>query len=717
MSKADIEQRIKFLTKEINKHRKAYYQEDEPTISDADYDKLKIELEKLENEYPELKQKDSPTDKVGYVVLDEFRKVNHIIPMLSLNDIFSKEEIVDFVDRCKRFLGMENEELEIFCEPKIDGLSFSAVYKNGVLTQGSTRGDGTVGEDITENLKVIKDFPTKLNTENPPETIEVRGEIYMSKEDFLNLNKENELENKKIFANPRNAAAGSLRQLDTHITAKRNLKYFAYAIGEIFPSDFQKNNDILTQEHLLKYFENIGLTTTKDKRLCKTVQDIYKYFDYMAEIRHSLNYDIDGVVYKVNDLNLQKRLGNITHCPRWGIAHKFPAEQAITVIKNIEIQVGRTGALTPVARLESVNIGGVIVSNATLHNKDEIEKKDIRVGDEVVIQRAGDVIPQVVRVILERRPVDSKKFVFPTVCPVCGSPVIADDDNVVIRCSGGNKCKAQVIENLKHFVSKDCLDIDGLGDKQIENFYYEGRIKKYVDIFTLEEKETQRLDKNDFGLFSSFNTSDIDDLVPLYQKDGWGEKSTNNLFKGIQKAKNVSLDKFLFALGIRFLGETTAKMFAEFFVSIDNLMRHIQNIAKEKDLLEMRTGEEYHKLLAIDGMGEKTLNVVLDYFENDDNFNDLKELVKYLNIQDYKKKKIGNKLEGKSVVFTGTLKNMTRLEAKARAEEQGARVLNTISSKLTYLVCGEDSGSKLQKAQELGVQVLSEEEWYNLLKK
>lgn len=474
-----------------------------------------------------------------------------------------------------------------------------------------------------------------------------------------------------------------------------------------------------TQSELLDYFDKLGFCTTKERKLCKNIQEIYDYFDYMSEIRHSLNYDIDGVVYKVNNLELQKRLGNITHCPRWGIAHKFPAEQAITVIKKIDIQVGRTGALTPVAKLEPVNIGGVIVANATLHNKDEIERKDIREGDEVIIQRAGDVIPQVVKVNIKKREENSKKFEFPKFCPVCGSEAKQFNEDVVIRCTGGMKCKAQVIEGLKHFVSKDAFDIADLGEKQIEDFYHENRIKSFIDIFKLEEREKiiteiyEFKTKDQFDLFGFTKDIDINKKVdvkdypelPLLYKDGYGKKSVENLFAGINKAKNITFERFLFAIGIRYLGETTARILAKHYVSIDNLIEKLSN----------QTQENIEEFNSIDGIGTKTSEVILDYFNHKNNINMIIELIKILNISNYENKQLNRKLEGQSIVFTGNLENMTRAEAKARAEEMGAKVLSAISSKTSLLVAGADSGSKLKKAEEFGIKIINEKQWLEIL--
>ncbi len=718
----DIKNQIEELKNKILEANKTYYRDDSPIITDAEYDKLKTELKNLEELYPEYKT--GILDNVGYKVLDAFKKVEHSVPMISLNNGFSKEDVEDFIERCQRFLGIQ-EFIDIFCEPKIDGLSFAARYENGIFVQAATRGDGFIGEDITENIKTIKSFPLYLDrSKNFPQLLEVRGEVYMSKNDFLSLNKIKEENGEKTFANPRNAAAGSLRQLDTSITAERNLKYFTYTLGKC-----TDGFEVETQEHLIQFFNNLGFCTTKEIKLCKDIDEIMEFFNYIKEIRHSLDYDIDGVVYKVNSWELQKRLGTVTHHPRWALAHKFPAEQAITVIRKIDIQVGRTGALTPVAKLDPINVGGVIVSNATLHNRDEIERKDIREGDEVIIQRAGDVIPQVVGVNKNKRSIESKPFIFPDKCPICGSLAKAYGDDVVIRCTGGMNCQAQVIEGLRHFVSKDAMDIGGLGEKQIEKFYNENRIRSFVDIFKLEErenfiKEKYDLENKEKDLFSDLNTKILATdhkitkenypIFPLYYMEGFGKKSVNNLFENIRKAKNVSLNRFLYALGIRFLGETTSKLLAKNYISLDNLLDKMQ-IACEKDIFGERDNEEYKKFYSIDGIGVKTANEILDYFEDKRNIKNIRELQEVLNISDYVAVKTNNKLEDKTILFTGTLSNMTRAEAKARAEEMGAKVLSSISSKLDILVCGEDSGSKLRKAQELGIRIMGEKEWNELI--
>jgi DNA ligase (NAD+) len=651
----------KELKKELLKHNESYYKNDSPTISDAEYDNLKKQYKEMVGADDEL------LNSVGFAVADAFEKVKHEVPMISLNNGFDKKDLQDFIERCINFLG-NNNEFSIFCEPKIDGLSFSARYEDGVFVCGATRGNGNVGENITQNLKTIETLPKKI--ENAPHILELRGEVYISKEDFEKL---------EGFASPRNAAAGSLRQLDSAITAKRNLKYFAYTIGTV-SDDFK----ISTQESLLNYFKQLGFSVAEHTKLCKNVDEVWDFIQYYGEIRHSLKYDIDGVVCKINDISLQKRLGSLTHHPRWALAFKFPAEQAITKIEKIDIQIGRTGALTPVARLTPVGIGGILVSNASLYNREDLEKKDIREGDLVKVQRAGDVIPQVVEVYKRG---DGEKYIFPTICPVCGSSLIYED--VVVRCSGGQKCSAQSIEKLKHFISKKAFNIEGFGARQIEKFYNEGRVKNFVDIFKLEERESD--------LFN--------DLKPIVQCDGWSSKSVANLFASINKAKIISLDKFLFSLGIRYLGDSNAKILASHYLTLDNFLQKLQ-IAKDN------TTEEYKIFTAIDGIGEKTGNSIIENID----FLIIKELIGYVKVLDYENIVKGNKLNGKTILFTGTLTNMTRQEAKTRAEELGGKVVNAISTKVDYLVAGAEVGSKLKKANEIGIKILSEAEWLQMIK-
>jgi DNA ligase (NAD+) len=702
--KEEIKKQIDELRRELKKHNKAYYRDDSPTISDAIYDKLKRDLINLETEHPEFITEDSPTQTVGYAVLDEFKKVKHSKPMLSLGNGFSKEDIQDFFDRVKRFLGIEDKKLEVFCEPKIDGLSFGARFEDGIFVQGATRGDGVTGEDITENLRTIESFPKKLTGKNIPKILEVRGEVFMTKNDFEKLNEKREKSGEKLFANPRNAAAGSLRQLDTSITASRNLRYFVYSLGES-SEDF----NVKTQEGLIDEVEKFGFKINKLTKLCKNVDEVMEFYDKVQTERYGLEYDIDGIVYKVNDLKYQERLGFVSHSPRWAIAHKFPAEKATTVIEKIDIQVGRTGSLTPVAHLKPVNVGGVLVSRATLHNEDEIERKDIREGDTITIQRAGDVIPQVVKVDLKKRSNDSKPFKFPDKCPICGSPAVRYDNDVVKRCTGGINCDAQIIESLKHFVSRNAFDIEGLGKKQIENFYEEGRIKNFIDIFKLEERD-KKATKNagDLGLFNVGKGEKT--LTPIRSLEGWGNKSADNLFEAINEKRNIELHRFIYGIGIRFVGEITAKLLANHYHSFENLKEKMMKAGKNKE------SEEYKEFVNIDGVGGKIAEGILDYFRNEKNIKMLDELVAELKIKDAEEIKTQSPLSGKTVVFTGTLEKMTRQEAKAKAESLGMKVSSSISSKTDFLVAGAESGSKLKKAEELNVKVLSEDKWLDMLK-
>lgn len=695
----EIEKEINALKAEIARHDDAYHTFDAPQISDADYDELRKKLEKYRVEFPQFFG--DVQEKVGGKTLEIFSKVRHAKPMLSLSNGFTREDISDFVERISRFLGLEKKgenvdlfsfaqsaEIEFFCEPKIDGLSFSLRYENGVMTTAATRGDGVEGEDVTENVKTISNLPLQLNSKNPPKILEVRGEIYMGKKDFAELNARQEERGAKIFANPRNAAAGSLRQLDPKITASRKLSYFAYSLGE-FSDDFSCSS----QESLHKKLREFGFTTEPNSVLCRNLDEIIKNYEKLADQRYELDYDIDGVVHKVNDFKLQERLGFVARSPRWAIAHKFAAEKAKTKIENIVIQIGRTGALTPVAVLTPVNVGGVIVSRATLHNQDEIARKDIRVGDVVSIQRAGDVIPQVLEVDLTKRSHESAPFLFPQACPVCSSKVVKVDDDVVLRCSGGLSCDAQLKEDLKHFVSKDAFDITGLGRKQIENFFAEGRVRSFVDIFRLEENE-----KNSAN--------------PLRKKLGWGDKSVDNLFLAINQKRQIGLEKFIYAIGIRHIGEATSKQLAQHFVSYKNFAEKILAMA-EMSHEEVQKNHDFQELVAIDGIGEKMAQAVLDHFRDEKRKRMMLDVAAFLTITDATQKISSSQHAGKSIIFTGTLAKMTRAEAKKRAEEFGMKVVSSVSSKTDFVVVGEDAGSKLKKAQELNLKILSEEEWLN----
>jgi len=682
----EIKQKIEKLRAEIARHDKAYHTMDAPLISDAAYDELRKKLEKYRQKFPQFFDKND--DKVGGKTLDIFSKVKHAKPMMSLSNGFSREDIADFIERIKRFLGMDkvdlfssDHDLDLFCETKIDGLSFSARFENGILVQAATRGDGEEGEDVTQNIKTIKNFPHKLNAKIPPKIFEVRGEIYMGKKDFEELNQRQEEQGAKIFANPRNAAAGSLRQLDSAITASRKLSYFAYGLGETSDDFICKSQNELHQK--LKAF---GFHSEPHSRLCRNLDEVMALYQEINDARYEFDYDLDGMVYKVNDFALQERLGFVARSPRFAIAHKFPAEKAKTEIENIVIQIGRTGALTPVAHLKPVNIGGVVVSRATLHNQDEIARKDIRIHDVVLIQRAGDVIPQVLEVDLAKRKNDSQPFYFPKHCPVCGADVVKIEDDVVLRCSGGLSCEAQLKETLKHFVSKDAFDITGLGKKQIEKFYDEGRIRSFADIFTLEEREKTSPD-------------------PLIKKLGWGEKSLQNLFFAINEKRQIPLEKFIYAIGIRHVGESTAKLLAQHFITYENFKRA---------MLSQKDSQEYNDFVALDGIGEKMADAILDYFRDPRSLQMVLDLEKELKIEDAKRKESNSKFAGKSIIFTGTLAKMTRAEAKKRAEDLGMKVVGSVSSKTDFVVVGEDAGSKLKKAQELNLKILNEEEWLEM---
>lgn len=672
---------LEYIAKEMAKSDVAYYQNDNPYLSDAEYDRLKRRNEEIEQRFPQLVREDSPSRKVGAPLKSAFGKVTHRFPMLSLGDVFSIAEVEDFIGGVKRFLNSASE-LDFMCEPKIDGLSFTARYEKGVFVQGATRGDGREGEDITENLKTIAQLPLKIDG-NVPDVLEVRGEVYMSKADFFVLNQKNELQGKKAFANPRNAAAGSLRQLDAEITRERKLSIFAYTWGEVSERVWN------SQEDFFNHLRLWGFPTNPNNRLCHSVKEIEDFFDNLMQIRASLPYDIDGVVYKVNDINLQERLGFLTRTPRWAIAHKFPAEQAITTINNIRIQVGRTGALTPVADLEPVNVGGVVVSHATLHNEDEIKRKDIRIGDSIIIQRAGDVIPQVVGVIIEKRPQNSQEFEFPHICPQCGAHAIREEDEAVRRCTGGLTCPAQAIEHLKHFASRDAFDIEGLGAKIVEDFYNDDIIKNPVDIFTLEQRNLGAED----DLFSQQKGLHIE------RREGWGKKSAEKLFAAINGRRKISLARFIYALGIRQVGTATARLIAQNYTSWENFAQDMEN-------------QQTEKLLSIDGIGESMAHDIVEFFREEHNLRTIELLRQQIEIEGFAEQINHNSpLSGKTVVFTGTLVGLTRAEAKAKAQAAGAKVAGSVSKNTDYVVVGSDAGSKAAKAAELGVKLLTEEEF------
>lgn len=682
LSAEDARARHKKLAKEIARHDELYHGNDDPEISDAAYDKLRRELEKLETDFPELITEQSPSNKVGAAPSKGFKKVKHSVSMLSLSNVFSEEELGDFLEKVRRFLNASNN-IDIVAEPKIDGLSCSLRYESGKLVMAATRGDGFEGEDITANVQHISDIPKSL-PKDVPDILEVRGEIYMKRAEFTALNKRQEEAGKQLFANPRNAAAGSVRQLDSTITAQRPLHFFGYALGEV-SEPFAKSQWDIRQK-----LKDWGFAEAEPAALCKTQEDIMAYYKKVMVLRSDLPYDIDGVVYKVNDLALQERLGFVSRSPRWATAHKFPAEKAVTILKGIDIQVGRTGSLTPVARLEPVTVGGVVVSNATLHNEDEIERKDVRIGDHVMVQRAGDVIPQILGPFLEKRPKDAKKYIFPDHCPICNSIAIREEGEVIRRCTGGLICKAQAVERLKHFVSRNAFDIEGMGTKIIEEFYEDGLIQSPADIFRLEQNDKKT-------------------LTPLRAREGWGDQSARNLFDSIEQRRTIGLERFIYALGIRQIGEATAKKLAGFYTTFDHLCDEMKKAQDEGS-------ESRSDILNIEDVGPSVADDLLGFFAEKHNLKILDDLQKELTIQPYERPKaVNSPVAGKTVVFTGTLVTLTRAEAKARAETLGAKVAGSVSKKTDYVVAGEDAGSKLKAAQDLGVKILTEEEWKKLV--
>ncbi len=682
LTKIQAQAELVKLSQEIQRHDKNYYLQDSPEISDAEYDELRQRNSAIEAKFPDLIRQDSPNNRVGTKIGSRFKKIEHSVPMLSLNNAFTENDIIDFIERINRFLGDElTKDRVFFCEPKIDGLSFTARYEKGVLVKAATRGDGAYGEDITENIKTVIDMPHKIDAKDVPHILEVRGEVYMRHSDFAFVNEEQAKKQDKIFANPRNAAAGSLRQLDSKITASRKLRYFAYGFGLVSSPIGEK------QSQIIKKFQEWGFSTNPLTRISNNIDEIMQYYNDIYNKRSNLEYDIDGIVYKIDDLELQNRLGFITRCPRWAIAHKFPAQQAKTILKDIIIQVGRTGALTPVADLVPINVGGVLVSRATLHNQDEIERKDIRVGDLVIIQRAGDVIPQIVAVDYSARKEILNKFVFPQLCPVCGGKAEREEGEAVTRCVNGFACSAQLVESLKHFVSKDAFDISGLGDKQIEEFYNDKMISNPVDIFSLEER-----DKNN-------------PLISLSNKEGWGKKSVVNLFNSINSRRVITLDRFIYALGIRHIGKTTARMLALFYGDCNKWFSAMLNLSNQ---------EEYDNLLALDGMGDKALGEIKLFFSQENNINAVKKLLEIITVEPVKLSAQKTAISGKTIVFTGTLTKTTRNEAKALAEKLGAKVSGSVSKKTDYVVAGQEAGSKLKVARELGVNIIDEDQWLEL---
>ena len=673
-----------FLIRDLERHNQLYYQEDQPEISDADYDRLRQRIEALERRFPSLASPESPTQKVGAPPAAKFAKVRHAVRMLSLGNVFTDEEAHDFVGRVRRFLKLDAASpLDVTAEMKIDGLSVSLRYERGSLVVAATRGDGSEGEDVTANIRTIADIPGELKGRNVPEVFEVRGEVYMRHADFAALNERQAEKGGKTFANPRNAAAGSLRQLDSAITASRPLRFFPWGWGEASALPAPTSHEVLDA------IVGWGFPAPP-KKLCKNEDEMLAAYREIELNRAGLGFDIDGVVYKVDRLDLQERLGFVSRTPRWATAHKFCAEKATAILRGIEIQVGRTGAMTPVAKLEPVTVGGVVVQNATLHNEDEIARKDIRIGDTVIVQRAGDVIPQILGAVLEKRRPHAKPFEFPPLCPVCGSHAVRDINektgkvDVVRRCTGGLICPAQAVERLRHFVSRHAFDIEGLGEKSIQAFFDEGRIRAPADIFTLKARD---------GVSQQ----------PLAGKEGWGPQSAANLFAAIEARRTIPLQRFIFALGIRHVGETTARLLAKNFGSLAEFQRAMEEPGAAGRLND------------IGGIGDVVAQSIADFFGEPHNQEVVAGLMRELAVEDYKSDVVASKLAGATVVFTGKLERLTRDEAKAQAERLGAKVAGSISKSTLYLVAGPGAGSKLKKAEELGVKVLSEDDWFDLV--
>ncbi|MBB4572352.1 NAD-dependent DNA ligase LigA [Rhizobium lentis] len=694
------------LAKEIAHHDALYHGKDRPEISDADYDALKRRNDALEARFPELIREDSPSRHVGAAPSVTFSPVIHARPMLSLDNTFSQEDVQDFVAGVYRFLGrLPDQSIAFTAEPKIDGLSMSIRYENGRLVTAATRGDGTTGENVTANIRTIAEIPNEL-PKGVPAVVEIRGEVYMAKSDFLALNRQMEAEGKQTYVNPRNTAAGSLRQLDAKVTASRKLKFFAYAWGEMseMPED--------TQFGMVQTFKDWGFPVNPLMKRLNSVADILTHYDEIGLKRPDLDYDIDGVVYKVDSLELQQRLGFRSRSPRWATAHKFPAEQAFTEVERIEIQVGRTGALTPVARLKPITVGGVVVTNATLHNEDYIkgignsgerirpEEHDIREGDTVIVQRAGDVIPQILDVVMEKRAADARSYEFPKTCPVCGSHAVREVNektgkmDSVRRCTGGFICRAQATEHLKHFVSRNAFDIEGLGSKQVD-FFFENedpslQIRTAPEIFTLEKRQQ-------------------DSLTKLENIDGFGKVSVGKLYAAINERRSIALHRFIYALGIRHVGETTAKLLARSYGTYEAFATAMKEAAP-------LSGDAWNDLNAIEGIGEVVARAMVEFYKEPRNVEVIGRLLDEVTPQEAEQPvTAGSPVAGKTVVFTGSLEKFTRDEAKARAESLGAKVAGSVSKKTDIVVAGPGAGSKLDKARELGVQTLDEDEWLALI--
>ena len=699
VSENDNQSKLNSLYEQIIEHNKKYHQDNNPSISDAEYDELVREAIEIEKEFPEFKQTNSPTDLVGSAPLDGFTKIQHKIPMLSIQNAKNIDEVNNWVDGLKNFLLLEDkEEIEFIAEPKIDGLSATLIYDKGELILGATRGDGAFGEDVTDNLRTIIDIPKSLNKNLAPDRLEVRGEVYITHDEFNDLNEKQKKDGKDIFKNPRNAAAGSLKQLDPKETSKRPLRFFAFSWGVFSNNNFNLHSDIMN------YFNDLGLITNPESSTHISVNSLEKYYNNLLDKRMDLGYDIDGIVYKLNRIDWRERLQSTGHHPRWAIAHKFPAEKAISEIIDVQIQVGRTGVLTPVARLKPVNIGGALVSNASLHNYEDIKKKDIRIGDTVWVQRAGDVIPQVIEVIKSKRKKENRKIKVPKNCPVCNSDayreILTENKGAItyekyIRCTGGFTCSSQAKERLKHFVSKEGFDIDGLGDKQINDYFDMGIIKDPTDIFSLEQ--TYRKNPPQIWVYSSGSKSKINTI-----KD-----SAIKLFKAINDKKNINFDRFIYSLGIRHLGSSTASLLASHFIAFNNMV----------SVFKLHKLDEIDEVRSLDGIGDKVVNALIDFFQNRETLNLVNDLIKMgVTIQDYEKIETDSILSGKRIVITGTLESMSRAEAKVRIESLGGKVVSSISKNTNYLITGEKpTNSKIDKANSLEVKIINENEMFKLL--
>ena len=682
LSILEAERELARLAKEIARHDRLYHQQDAPEITDAAYDALKRRNEAIEKRFPLIARPDSPSRKVGAPPAAGFRKVRHAVPMLSLDNAFGEDDVREFVERVRRFLALGAEaKLAFSGEPKIDGLSIALRYEDGRFARGATRGDGEEGEDVSANLRTIREIPAQLKGSGWPALLEIRGEIYIPRHEFEKLNAARKEAGEAIYANPRNTAAGSVRQLDPALTASRPLRFFGYSWGETSAREWTKHSEFLAR------LKRWGVPVNPDSRVCDDLDGMFAFYAAIQAKRPKLEYDIDGVVYKVDRLDLQDRLGFVSRSPRWATAHKFPAERARTRLNRILIQVGRTGTLTPVADLEPITVGGVVVGRATLHNEDEIARKDVREGDMVVLQRAGDVIPQIVEVVKEERRRGAKPFEFPTHCPICKSKAVRVEGEVARRCTGGLTCAAQATDRLKHFVSRLAFDIEGLGDKHIDAFYADGLIRGPGDIFRLRDK-----------------------AAAIVEREGWGEKSVERLLAAIEARRRIALDRFIYALGIRQIGEATARLLARRYGTLAAWRAAMEAAARDPE------GDAAQELGAIEQIGPSVAADLRAFFAERHNLAVLDDLAREVEVEPAPRPRTaGSPVAGKTVVFTGTLETLTRQEAKARAEALGANVAGSVSKRTDFVVVGADAGSKAKKAAELGVKVLSERDWLALI--